>query len=415
MSLRGTNQESGRPHNRRIIFELIRRHGPTSRAQIAQAVGLSIQTVSNITKELEDSGFLVATRERTNRRGHPPNILDIRAEGGLAVGLHITPKELRAALIDLSGNILGQRVRTLWSMKPRSVFAQIGRLVGELRALRPGGRFLGIGVAIPGPVSVESMSFVGPTTIEGWEGVPVRERIEAETGLPTFLDVDAACATMSENMFGAGRQVSDFYYFYFGVGLGGGAIIDNRLAGGAFGNAGELGHLPIGAPSEQCPCGNYGCLERFLSLDALQRRLSMAGVAESRDEVMRAVRAEHPEVQAWVDEVAPLLAKAVVIVENLLDPAVVVIGGLLPTGLLQRLVAAASPLPPSVSDASRHTLDRLVCAETGPHVALLGAGLLAITHVLSPRASLAYQDLDRRRDTRDPMVEVVPVRHAGRS
>ena len=41
MSLRGTNQESGRPHNRRIIFELIRRHGPVARADIARRVGLS--------------------------------------------------------------------------------------------------------------------------------------------------------------------------------------------------------------------------------------------------------------------------------------------------------------------------------------------------------------------------------------
>ena len=50
--LKGTNQELGRPHNRRIVLETIRQHGPLSRAQIARHVGLTIQTVSTITSEL---------------------------------------------------------------------------------------------------------------------------------------------------------------------------------------------------------------------------------------------------------------------------------------------------------------------------------------------------------------------------
>ena len=404
MTLHGTNQGSGRPHNRRIIFELIRRHGPVSRADIARNVGLSIQTVSNITKELEDSGFLVATRERTNRRGHPPSILEIRAEGGLAIGLQITPQELRAALIDLSGNVLGQKSRGLRSVRPSLVFAKISRLVEELRVLRPGGRFLGIGVAMPGPFDVESMSFVGPTTIEGWKGVPVARRIEATTGLPVFVGGDAACATTTENMFGVGRQTANFYHIYFGIGLGGGVVVDNNLVRGAFGNAGELGHLPVGPAEEICPCGNRGCLERVLSLDALLRRLRRAGLLESREGLLSAIESNHAEVRAWIDDVSPLLAKAVVIVENLLDPAVVVVGGLLPTDVRRRLVAAANPLPPSVSDVSGRTLERLVCSDFGPDVALIGAGLLAIANVLSPRASLAYPHLHGTVAAEDPMV-----------
>ena len=63
MALRGTNQEFGRPYNRRIVLETIRLHGPLTRADIARRVGLTPQTVANIVREIERQGFIVATRE----------------------------------------------------------------------------------------------------------------------------------------------------------------------------------------------------------------------------------------------------------------------------------------------------------------------------------------------------------------
>ena len=57
MALRGTNQEFGRPYNRRIVLESIRLHGPTTRGDIADRVGLTVQTVSTIVRELEEQGY----------------------------------------------------------------------------------------------------------------------------------------------------------------------------------------------------------------------------------------------------------------------------------------------------------------------------------------------------------------------
>ena len=71
MALRGTNQEFGRPYNRRIVLETIRLHGPITRADIARRVGLTIQTVSTIVRELEEQGFIVAGRAEPKGRGYP--------------------------------------------------------------------------------------------------------------------------------------------------------------------------------------------------------------------------------------------------------------------------------------------------------------------------------------------------------
>ena len=55
--LRGTNQEQGKPFNKRIVLELIRRRGPIARNEIAESIGLTVQTVSTIVRELEEEGL----------------------------------------------------------------------------------------------------------------------------------------------------------------------------------------------------------------------------------------------------------------------------------------------------------------------------------------------------------------------
>ena len=102
MALRGTNQEFGRPYNRRIVLESIRLHGPTTRGDIAERVGLTVQTVSTIVRELEEQGYLLSLREEPRGRGLPPATLRINPEGGYAVGIHLTPLGINAALINLA-------------------------------------------------------------------------------------------------------------------------------------------------------------------------------------------------------------------------------------------------------------------------------------------------------------------------
>ena len=174
MALRGTNQEFGRPYNRRIVLESIRLHGPIARGEIARRVGLTVQTVSTIVRELEEQGYVLSLREEPQGRGLPPATLRINPEGGYAVGIHVTPIGINAALINLSGDVIESTHREAPNATPDHAFDLIGAMVLELTGLRAGGRVLGIGLALPGPFGVESMSFVGPTTMTGWKDVALR-------------------------------------------------------------------------------------------------------------------------------------------------------------------------------------------------------------------------------------------------
>jgi predicted NBD/HSP70 family sugar kinase len=367
MVLRGTNQESGRPYNRRIVLETIRLHGPIARGDIARRVGLTVQTVSTIIRELEIQGFITGVREQPKGRGYPATALTINPDGGFAIGVSVTPLGVDAALVNLAGHIVGRARRDLPHLAPDLAFREISAMADSLRNEIPGRRILGIGLAIPGPFDVEAMSFKGPTTLEGWQDVPIRDRLAEAAKLPAFLGLDVAAAALGERLYGAGRNHRDFYYLYLGVGLGGAMVHEGVPMRGAYGNAGEIGHLPMVPGGEPCACGNRGCLERYLSLEALERRQPLI----TRD--------------GWINETAPLFRSAIVAIENLYDPETVIFGGLAPPSLLTQILKAAEPLPHSVAERRNRTNPRVTLSQSGADAVLRGAASLVISGMLAPR------------------------------
>ncbi len=371
MALRGTNQESGRPYNRRIVLESIRLHGPTTRGDIAGRVGLTVQTVSTIVRELEEQGLILSAKEEPKGRGIPPSTLTINPEGGLSIGIHLTPLCIEAALVNLLGDVVESRQRVTLNPKPDDAFALIEEMIAELKASLRGGRLLGAGMALPGPFDVESMSFVGSTTMTGWKNVDIRQRLADATGLPAFFENDMAAAALGEQLYGLGQQLTDYYYLFFSVGLGGAMMHDGLVMRGAWGNAGEIGHMPAVPDGEPCPCGNSGCLERYLSLDAFNRR----GLSEAD----------------WVREIAPIFRNAIRTIENLFDPEAVVIGGLAPQSLIEQLATLVDGLNTSVSDRSDRSHPRVLVATDCQHSALRGAAALAVFGALSPRFGQMFE------------------------
>lgn len=381
MPLRGTNQEFGRPFNRRIVLESVRLHGPITRGEIASRVGLTVQTVSTIIRELEEQGYLLSAREEPKGRGLPPTTLRINPDGGYAVGIHLTPLGIDAALINLRGDIVESTHHEAPSATPDHAFDLIGAMVPTLTRQRAGGRILGVGMALPGPFGVESMSFVGPTTMTGWADVALRERLAETTGLPAFLENDMAAAALGEQLYGLGQELADYYYLFFSVGLGGVMVHDGVVQRGAWGNAGEIGHIPMVPDGEPCPCGNRGCLERYLSLEAFHR-------------------ARRSETD-WVDDIKPLFRNAVTTVENLFDPQAIVLGGMASPGLLERLADLSAELPNSVSARRDRATPRVVVARGGQYSVLRGAAALAVSGVLSPRFGKMFTERDAPRDLLD--------------
>lgn len=366
MTLSGTNRKQVRPHNRRIVLDAIRQHGPISRADIARRVGLTTQTVSTITSELAERGFLDLQPGTPKGRGFPAPIFAIAPDGGYAVGVTISPRGIEAGLMNLAGDLVDHRRIAAPRLQAGEAMEKIGRLVAELTAGQTGQRVLGVGMSLPGPFGVDAMSFVGSTTMEGWNDDDIRDGLRAAVPFPSFVGSDTSAAAHGERLYGRGADHGDFFYLYMGVGLGGAMIHDGRVMRGAHGNASEIGHIPVVLNGEPCPCGNRGCLERYFSMEAYERRAGEIGRA------------------AWLREVAPVFRAAVVTIENMFEPETIVLGGQMPDDLQSDILALARDLPVSLGARSDRTVPRVVPSRAGAHAPIRGAASLAVSRVFAP-------------------------------
>jgi predicted NBD/HSP70 family sugar kinase len=395
MVSRGTTQQSSAPYNRRIVLDVIRRQGTMSRKEIVERVSLSPQTVANITNDLQAIGLIVARRLKgAKSRGQPPIAFELNPNAGNSIGISLQPGRASAGLVNLVGEILERREVDLDTHDQRHVLAAMVSLIRELRRRRGASRRVwGVGVALPGPLIKTDISFVGPTVLEGWTDLSVLDELRDAVRLHVLYSVDSVAAALGETLFGVARSLDNFFYMHFGVGLGGTLVVNRSAYRGANGNATEIGHIPAVPGGKACYCGNAGCLERYLSLHSLAEAL---GVSEAPDRDARIVAQlelnSDPRLQAWCRDAADRLRDAVCVIENILDPLTIVIGGSAPKLLVERLVTLAQPLHHSVRGGVAPAATRILLSERQEDSSILGAAVLPIYDLLSPRLEVLQQD-----------------------
>ena len=256
-----------------------------------------------------------------------------------------------------------------------------------------------VGVCVPGPLD-SSRSVVAMAPNLGWVQIHVREELERR--LPTkavFVENDVRAAALSEHALGAGRGYDSTLAVFVGSGVGGGIVIDGSLYHGSHGGAGEIGHMVLRAGGHRCGCGRAGCLETLAARDAVGRYVI--------DEVARGHRTLLTEILngdllaltsrdlaqaiALSDAVAIRAARrsaryvglAIGGVVNLVDPAVVVIGGGIAEALGEQYVECAAEIARRqiLASAARHVV--IVASKLGNDAGLLGAALTAYAGLAS--------------------------------
>jgi glucokinase len=167
---------------------------------------------------------------------------------------------------------------------------------------------------------------VSPLNIEAWRGFPLRSRLAALTGLPTFVDNDAKALALGEGWVGAAAGCCDFLAMVVSTGVGGGIVLDGRLLDGRLGNAGHIGHVVVEPLGRACRCGGRGCLE-----------------AEASGRAIAAVTGRPPREAgpALVERVGTLVGRAIASVVNLLDLPLAVVSGSVALGYGAPFFAAA--------------------------------------------------------------------------
>lgn len=255
-------------------------------------------------------------------------------------GVDIGGTTVKLGLFDTEGNILDK-----WEIKthtenegsailPDTAAAILAKM--EERKLNPE-EVAGIGVGVPGPVSIDGI--VPHTANLGWGYKEVTKELSERTGLPCKAGNDANVAALGEMWMGGAKGHKDVLLLTLGTGVGGGIIVDGKILTGAHGAGGEIGHIHVEDQIEEhCGCGNQGCLEQFASATGIAR-LARAALAESEEPsilregevtakaVFDALKEGDELAKRVVERFGRYLGTAISVMAGILDPEVIVIGG----------------------------------------------------------------------------------------
>jgi N-acetylglucosamine repressor len=335
--MRTGRRELIRDLNRVLVLNLVRDNGALSRADIARLAGLSPSTVTSIAASLLEDGLLVedvqaaggASPVATGVIGRPATLLRIDPSAGHVVGVKLAPDSLTATVTDLDATPLAM---ASLPHGPRADHDAVGDLFASAveRVLAAAGLdeevLLGVGVGVPGTVEPASGA-VTRSPLPDWAGEDLRDLLQERLDLPVLVDNDVNTLTIAEQLFGAGRGLSNLVVLTVGRGIGMGLVVDGRLARGARGGAGEVGHVVMDPAGPSCWCGRSGCLEALAAEPALVREvLARTGRLLAPEELADAAAGE-PAVATVLAEAGRLVGHAVASIATVVDPQRVIVSG----------------------------------------------------------------------------------------
>lgn len=385
--LSGTNLERAADHNQRVTLHAIRVWGSLTRVELARITGLTAPAIANITKRLMQDGLIEEAGQRRGGRGQPPTRLVVRRDACYSIGVNIDRDHVTLVVVDFAGQVLASVTRDVDYALPQDVQdlyrSSIEAMLKSSGAHRS--RLIGLGVAVPDELG--SIELPGrPAAYAQWEGVKLPDLFAEPFDLPVFTENDAAAAAMGEMQLGAGQKISSFFYILISSGLGGGLVLDGNYIRGADGRSGEIGFMRThreGDPDTQ--------LQNIVSLSAFTKELAAEGytIAEAMASDGRSA-ALNACIDRWIDTAASHLVEPLAALNCLVNPAAVLLGGRLPTRLMEQLAERLNArlngmagLLPAVAPVARAAL-----SEGAPAV---GAAILPFSHFLLPKPGALWK------------------------
>src|SRR3954452_12899652 len=276
-AIRTATPSSVREVNRAIMLELIRKHQPISRADLARITGVFRSSVSDIIDELLDQQLVTEERELCGRgRGRVPMNLRLNDECCRVLGLNIRPVYSQIASSGLSGTIQ-QSLYFPTPSSPKKLVAAISEAASKLcKAVRQNfDQYERVGIAIPGHVDARTGDILWTPTHPELSHFCIAAAIESELGIPALADNDCNLGALSELWLSNRDGNSDFVFLNLSdYGVGAGVVINGEIYLGHNSRfAAEVGHMFIESSGLRCRCGRHGCWEMYVSNDATYKRL----------------------------------------------------------------------------------------------------------------------------------------------
>lgn len=267
----------------------------------------------------------------------------------LLLGIDVGGTNVKLGLVDACGEMHAKASTATPALKtPQNVFAYAMEFAIEQLARRgcSVADLVGVGVAVPGVLDSREHVLREVVNLPGWQGEPLLKILSETSRLPSVVVNDANAAAYAEH---TRRCLGDqsLALVTLGTGIGCGVVIQGSPYSGDHGCAGELGHIAIefGEHALPCTCGSRGHLESYAGAGGVVTRLRAAIAAHPgqvapcllQEDVAPsdvASQAEQGDLlcQQVIDQTAQYVGQAVGLMAQVIDPAVVLLGGAMTFG-----------------------------------------------------------------------------------
>ncbi|KRQ88060.1 N-acetylglucosamine repressor [Caloramator mitchellensis] len=370
--------------NTGLILDAIRLYSPISRAEIAKMLNLTPATVTNITAELLKRNIIIESDLGQSTGGRKPVMLKINANSYYLIATHIGSTRVRVAIMNMESEILDSRTEKLYENIEYEVaqdilFRLIREIINDNKIEK--NKILGIGASAHGIVNFEKGIIVFAPNF-GWKNIPLKDILEDEFEIQTFVDRDVRSMALAESWYGEGREVESFICIKVGYGIGAAIINNKQQVRGVTDGLGEFGHTKIEIDGRKCICGNKGCLEAYASERSIIRFAKENGYEDdlSIEKINQETSHGNSKVIDAINKAGHYLGIGIANLINIFNPSLIVIGGdLIDVNdvFFQEVVQSAEKY--ALADLFEHV--KIKRTKTGKDAIIKGAGLLVLDNL----------------------------------
>ncbi|OGR89200.1 MAG: hypothetical protein A2992_10100 [Elusimicrobia bacterium RIFCSPLOWO2_01_FULL_59_12] len=310
----------------------------------------------------------------------------------LTLGIDLGGTGIKFGLVDPMGRLLrSSKISTPSKSDPLEVVNALVAQAKAVLATLPKRKVRGIGIGAAGDIDPKTGSVrLSPNL--NWRNVPLKALISRRLHYPIVIDNDANAAAWAAYVVEAKRRVQNLLCVTVGTGVGGGLVLNGQLYRGSTGSAAEIGHITLYPDGAPCPCGNQGCLERYVGARAMAAEARRAIEAGESTVVSKMVHNDLSKITPLIlekaarqkdrlalhlwSQVGEHLGIGLASLINVINPEWIVIAG----GLSRAGNLLLDPVRRTILKRSFHTpasAAKLVISKLDQELGIVGAGLLA--------------------------------------
>lgn len=366
-------------YHKSLAFNLVRTRGPISRADLTRITKMSPTSTGRIVQELIEENLITEVGQSSKGLGRRATLLDVNADGVLAIGVEIDTQGVSAGVVNLQGKLVSESYsQPLISRSEEDILNLTALVVDTVLQRVPDDikeKLIGVGVTVPGAVTwPDGVVKFSPQL--GWVNVELRSALEEKLGSTVFVENNVKASALAESLFGVAQGISDFVIVTLGSGMGVAIVSNGHLYRGPDNIAGEIGHTTVDPDGPTCDCGRKGCLQAYICILGIER---ISG--RSFEEVITHARRGDRQCGQILDRAATYLAMGLSNLVCMYNPNFIVLDGYMLKAW------------PEVLDLAQSKFSEFLWRPVADHVDILPSGIKDYSAIISSAAVVLQEFL----------------------